>query len=244
LKLGFPGWLLFALAGLVGTAPASLVNWLFVDTSFCLIGSRGSLWSGKAWLASRGSVGAAIPIAPLSWYLSWHDGPAIELTTPEGTGEVRWGIAGVQADLPPFLADLSALPLPPTLAGSSPLGRLRGISGHFDCTYRVNCQGQAVLRIESLSLGLFPADRLGDVAISIDARETGQSAQLTADGKAALTGEVLAQRQNGRISVTSGIQATAGASPGLTRALASLKADGTNMLSFGKRWLDSASGPP
>jgi hypothetical protein len=243
LKPGFSVWLLLGLVGVIGTAPAWLSNYLLADTPFCLIGSRGSLWSGNAWLAGRHG-NTANTIMPLSWHWSWNDGPLLELVTPEGTGGIQWGIGKIRADVPPFVADLQTLPLPTTLAGTSPLGRLRGVSGHFECDYRWSCQGQASLRIENLSVALFPADRFGDVDVIIDAAEHSQSARLTADGKSALVGEVVAQRQNGRMTMTSNVQTTSSASSGLMRAIASLKADGTNTLSFGQRWLDGASGSP
>jgi hypothetical protein len=242
-KPGFVGWLLLCGASLLLTAPARVADWLLADTPFCLIGGRGRLWAGSAWLAARGKAGLATPILPLSWRLSWQGAPAVELTTPQGIGGVRVGIALIHLDIPPFLVELSSLPLPPTVASHAPTGQLSGIDGQFDCGYRAACQGRASLRVENPMLALFPADHLGDIDVAIHANDQYQSARLVADGKAALAGEAIVSWRNGRLTISGDVRATDRASPGLTRTIASLKAAGTNSLSFGERWLDGGDKP-
>jgi hypothetical protein len=237
-KPGLAGWLTLGTIGLWLTAPAAVADWLLADTPFCLIGSRGYWWAGSAWLAARHGAGLATPVLPLAWHLSWQDAPAIAVATPDGSGSLRAGFAGIHVDLPPFRLELADLPLPPTLAGHAPSGQLLGIDGRFDCSYRAVCRGRAALRIENALLALFPADRLGTVDIAVRADGRQASAHLVADGKAALAGAATLGWRDGRLAMNGDVRPTERASPALTRTLASLKAAGTNALSFGAHWLD------
>lgn len=214
-------WLLLGLAALVATAPASVAGRLLAGTRFCLTGSRGSLWSGSAWLAGRGADGVVKPIVPLLWSLAWHGGPAVDVVSSGGAGVVQFGLTGAHLTMPAFDVDLSALPLPPALAASRPAGHLRGIDGRFALGHGLTVKGSVKLRIEDMRLGLFPDDRFGDVDVSVDADDREWSARLVADGRAALSGLATVSARSDRLSMVCDLRATRRASAELSRAVAS-----------------------
>ena len=227
------GWAVAVVVGLVITAPASLANLFLRGAPVCLVDSSGSLWSGSGWLAGRRSDGGATPIMRLSWKVEWRDGPAVALATAEGVGSLQAGFGGFQLDMPPFAAPLPSLPLPTTLAGYLPSGRLRGLRGRFDCSYGLACRGEGSFRLEDPVLGLFPSDRLGDIAVALKADGRGETIVLTADGRAAVAGDATLRRQDGQWNVSGNARATAGASPGLASTLVSLKLTPAKPLTLG-----------
>jgi hypothetical protein len=242
MKLRVIAGIALASAALLLTMPAAMLGWLLADTPLCLIDSHGPWWAGDAWLASRGAHQQARPIIPVSWHLTWLGAPAVAIATPTGSGSVAFGITGTRMDLPAFRIDLTTLPLPATIVSQALNGSLRGINGHFLCSYRASCRGRARLHAENLMVALFPADNLGDIDIEARADDGQQWVRMAMDGKSALAGEITVDLAQDRLAMRGELSATSQASPALARALASLKAAGTNTLSFGAHWLDG--GPP
>ena len=182
---------------LVAHAPASLLDRALAQASagrLRALGAEGSLWHGRAQLASVAADGrSAQPWLAAQWRTALEAG-ALEWRLSEGAREVLhlrlgWdGVAlgGVRLDAP-VGALLGALPHAYAQAGWR--GALRVTSPGWRCTWHADCSGEATLEWVGAGLDLLPRARLGDYRVSVRAAGRGASVHvLTLDGELRVAG--------------------------------------------------------
>lgn len=165
----------------------------------------------------------ASPLAPVSWSVGWHDGPALLIDTLDGRGSVRAGPGGLVIQSPEIRLSLKRLALPAGVDLGALAGEASLMPATIECGYTAGCDGKLPFRVQGMAIRMFPGEYLADGSGELVLHRSGEfDGRIVLDG-GGITGELHVRRRGAAMPTIKGwLAPTSRASPGLTATVRGL----------------------